>query len=246
MRIAILSDLHLEFYQDHGARLLAQLDPNGVDVLVLAGDLCSARLLGITFADLCARFAQVIYVFGNHEFYGSNFNDVRAEMRAVAARHENLHWLDNDVATIGGQRFVGTTLWHTPAPDDARFAHYLTDFRVIEDFADRVEHENFRALTFLREHVTAGDVVVTHHLPSQRCVAPKFANSLLNRFFVCDVEALIRERRPALWLHGHTHAAHDLVIGQTRIVCNPLGYPGEDHTDAGRLGLVVDLDRRCT
>lgn len=239
MRIAVLSDLHLEFYEDRGRRLLARLDPSGVDVLVLAGDLCSWHLLGITFAEVCARFAQVVYVCGNHEFYGSNFSDVRTEMRAVAARHGNLHWLDHGVATIAGQRFVGTTLWHTPGPDDERFAHNLSDFSAIEDFASTVEHENFRALTFLRKHVTAGDVVVTHHLPSLRCVVPKFANSMLNRFFVCDVEALIRERRPALWVHGHTHAALDFAIGDTRIVCNPLGYPGEDDTDAGRLGFVV-------
>lgn len=244
MRIAVLSDLHLEFYADHGRQLLARLDPSGVDVLVLAGDLCSSHLLSPTFAAVCARFAQVVYVFGNHEFYGSSFPDVRAEMRQVAARHANLHWLDHGVATIAGQRFVGTTLWHTPAVDDARFARYLTDFSAIEDFASIVEHENFRALTFLRKNVTAGDVVVTHHLPSPSCVTPKFADSPLNRFFVCDVERLIRERRPLLWVHGHTHAALDFAIGDTRILCNPLGYPGEDHSDAGRLGLVVEVAPR--
>jgi Icc-related predicted phosphoesterase len=33
--------------------------------------------------------------------------------------------------------------------------------------------------------------------------------------------------RPALWLHGHTHGSCDYKLGDTRVVCNPMGYPGE-------------------
>lgn len=83
--------------------------------------------------------------------------------------------------------------------------------------------------------------MVTHHLPSHRSTAARFVRSPLNRFFVCDVEPLIVDRQPRLWVHGHTHAAMDYRIGATRVVCNPLGYPGEGGGDAGRVGFVVEI-----
>ncbi len=241
MRLAILSDLHLEFHRDRGRGLLAGLDATGVDALVVAGDLCTWDMLGPALANLCARFPSVAYVLGNHEFYGCSFAEVRSHMRAIARNHANLHWLDNSTAEVGGRRFVGTTLWHTPSGDDPKYAHHLSDFTAIENFAVEVGSENFRALSFLRKTVAAGDIVVTHHLPAQGSVAPQYTTSILNRFFVCDVERLVAERQPALWIHGHTHEVAGYCIGATRVLCNPLGYPSEYGTGGGSLGVAVDV-----
>ena len=43
MKLQIMSDLHLEMHADGGAELIRELDPTGVDVLVLAGDITTAR-----------------------------------------------------------------------------------------------------------------------------------------------------------------------------------------------------------
>ena len=40
-----------------------------------------------------------------------------------------------------------------------------------------------------------------------------------------DLAPLVERYQPALWIHGQTHEACDYLIGQTRIVCNPRGYP---------------------
>jgi Icc-related predicted phosphoesterase len=85
------------------------------------------------------------------------------------------------------------------------------------------------------------DVVVTHHLPTQRSVPPRFSSSPLNAFFVCDVEELIEERRPRLWMHGHTHTSVDTRIGPTRILCNPFGYAGWELNAGFVDGMFVDL-----
>ena len=37
MKIQVMSDLHLEMHADGGAEFIRELDPTGVDVLVLAG-----------------------------------------------------------------------------------------------------------------------------------------------------------------------------------------------------------------
>ena len=50
----------------------------------------------------------------------------------------------------------------------------------------------------------------------------------MNAFFVCDLAAHVRTRRdPKLWIHGHSHDRCDYLLGKTRVVGNPLGYPNE-------------------
>lgn len=226
MVIAVLSDLHLEFHADHGATLAGEMDPSGVDVLVLAGDIAVGE--GITDAlDLfCRRFAKsdVVYVHGNHEHYGTPRDEVIRATELAQTNNTNLHVLDGSMATIRGRRFVGGTLWFRERPEAAKHRAMLNDFLVIPNFVPWVYEECARTIAFLERTLAPGDIVVTHHLPSQACVARKWAHSSLNSFFVCDVEDLLRERRPALWIHGHAHDSVDTVVGETRIVCNPFGY----------------------
>ena len=85
--------------------------------------------------------------------------------------------------------------------------------------------------SWLERTVQEGDVVVTHHLPSRRSVAPQFAGDPLNAFFLCDMERLILARQPLWWIHGHTHHPFDYQLGQTRVVANPRGYPSEARPD---------------
>ncbi|WP_425334298.1 metallophosphoesterase [Polynucleobacter sphagniphilus] len=63
MKLHVLSDLHLEF---------ADFTPasNTADVVVLAGDI-GLRAEGVTWARKSFPQQAIIYVAGNHEFYGS-------------------------------------------------------------------------------------------------------------------------------------------------------------------------------
>ena len=65
MRIHVLSDLHFEFQKWRNA-----IDVNEIeaDVTVLAGDI-AVGLEGVAWA-LKAFKRPVIYIMGNHEFYG--------------------------------------------------------------------------------------------------------------------------------------------------------------------------------
>jgi Icc-related predicted phosphoesterase len=116
----------------------------------------------------------------------------------------------------------------------------LDDFSKIKDYESWVYSENWKAIDFLAENLGSGDVVVTHHLPSRKSVHPKYERSPLNSFFLCDVEPLIADRQPALWIHGHTHSSSDYQIGATRVVCNPAGYGRENSEDfdPGKIVLV--------
>lgn len=226
LRIRVLSDLHFEFHADAGESFVASLDPLGVDVLVLAGDIAVAEGIGPALDRLCTRFADsdVVYVHGNHELYGSTREDVVRETRSAASRLPNLRWLDCDVVEIRGRRFLGAPLWfrHDAKAHPLRFG--MNDFRVIGGFETWVYQENARAIGLFERELREGDIVVTHHLPSQACVGPQWVGHPLNAFFVCELDELVVARKPALWIHGHTHDNVDARVGDTRIVCNPFGY----------------------
>ena len=52
----------------------------------------------------------VIYVPGNHEYYGNVIPKLTVELKRVC-QNTNVVVLDNDTAEIGGVVFLGTTLW---------------------------------------------------------------------------------------------------------------------------------------
>jgi predicted phosphodiesterase len=224
MRIQIISDIHFEFHADAGASFVGSLDPQAVDVLVVAGDLAVGEGIGPALDLLCERYARavVVYVHGNHEFYGCSRERVVAVTRAACGRHRNLRWLDAMLVEIEGVRFLGAPLWFARADTAPKME--MNDFLRIPKFESWVYTQNARAVEFLEHEIREGDVVVTHHLPAQACVSYEYVNSPLNPFFVCDLEPLILAKRPALWFFGHTHTSVDVMVGATRLVCNPFGY----------------------
>jgi hypothetical protein len=85
-------------------------------------------------------------------------------------------------------------------------------------------------------------VVVSHHLPSWRSVAPPFARAPSNAAFASDLDHLFGP--VALWVHGHTHHSFDYRAGNTRVVANPRGYPmktGGFENPLFQAALLVDL-----
>lgn len=230
MRIQILSDLHFEFDEDHG-EAFARAVPVCGDVLVLAGDVVplgsledAKRALGW----LCERFPAVIYLPGNHEYYRTSPATADAVLTACDEAFANIHVLNPGVTIIAGTRFVGAALWFPRTQDEAIYRRFLNDFQVIDGFVPWVHDTHAAHLAFLQATIRPGDIVVTHHLPHPRSIAPQFAHSPLNRFFLAgDAADLVEQGGARLWIHGHTHASCDYVIGQTRVVCNPRGYPQE-------------------
>jgi 3',5'-cyclic AMP phosphodiesterase CpdA len=174
MRLQLLSDLHFEFHRDGGRSFVESLDPSGVDVLVLAGDVAVADGIPAALALLCRRFrdASVVYVHGNHEFYRTNRSSVLDLTRQAQAENPNLIWLDASGTELLGFNFLGVPLWFPRSTVNEGLKHLLSDFSVIKDFESWVYEENARAVAFLDQQLRPGDIVVTHHLPSQRCVAP--------------------------------------------------------------------------
>lgn len=219
MKLQILSDLHLEFQRTPEARkgFVESLVTPDVDVLILAGDIATPSLIEEALEHFCALWPQVIYVPGNHELYGTSKADWSVQSRP------NLHLLQESCVEIGGLRFAGTTLWFREDPLSPK--HRLSDFRRIRDFDPYAW--NLEAERFLHQLDPMPDIIITHHLPSQICVAPQYRGDPLNSFFVAPVaEDMVA--LPRLWVFGHTHSGIDVEQNDCRFLCNPAGYPGEN------------------
>jgi Icc-related predicted phosphoesterase len=247
MKLHVLSDLHTEF---------ADFSPpeTGADIVILAGDI-GVGLGGIEWAVRRFPRAPVIYVPGNHEYYG---HDIGLTDQLKLTTAPNIHVLNNDKLELHGIRFLGCTLWtdfNLHGASEAWFARRRAK-RLMEDFTsiqnggrrftpeDSVElHEVSKAwlVAELETEVVGPTVVVTHHLPASTSVAKRYANDSLTPAFASGLEDVIEKHRPELWIHGHTHVPCDYELFDTRIVCNPGGYPGENRRSAFKDDLVVSV-----
>jgi Icc-related predicted phosphoesterase len=231
--IQVASDLHLEHRKHHGANDVVRKIckyRDGVDALVLAGDIWNLQLR--LTADYLRRFVDsypaVIYVPGNHEAWGWTIEQLHDELMEIEAKERTFHWLrPSKSVTVNGRRFIGGTMWFPYDEDAEPFKHWMNDFSFISD-QERIytEFAFFKAMVV--SEAKWSDVVVSHHTPSVKSIAKQFEGSPINPFFcVPEMESLITTLQPRMWIHGHTHDAFDYYIDDTRVVCNPGGYPGE-------------------
>ena len=255
MQIQLLSDLHLES-NPHFVPLPAA----GADVLVLAGDIGSyqtgSALTRLSIADFgLGRFANwpcpVVYVPGNHEYDGQEFDVAHARLREVCTRL-GFVWLEKEVTTIKDVRFVGCTLW---TDFDALTSARAVSSEVTLGQQLAMREKSFRAADFAltRNHALKGGqpmmsaavrelglnnqvwlrqalsmpfngktVVVTHFAPSLLSADPRYGLSPGTAGFCNSLDDLLPSTQ--LWLHGHLHCPADYFAGGCRVVANPLGY----------------------
>jgi predicted phosphodiesterase len=241
VRLYVLSDLHLE---------RARFDPVAVDAdaVVLAGDI-AVGTNGVEWARKWADGRPVVYVVGNHEFYGHALNELIDQMRGTAAG-SSVQVLENDELVIDGVRFLGCTLWSDFEFDGAerRIESMLLCERVVNDYGQidsgpagaPLTTEDTRRLhllsrTWLEERLAdphpGPTVVVTHHAPLIRTRPSSEVLRALAGAFASDVTDLMGGDRVALWIFGHTHRAADLDLRGTRVISNPRGYPHQPVAD---------------
>lgn len=145
-----------------------------------------------------------------------------------------MHYYQNKVVRIDNIDFILSTLWSHIRPEDEYFvSRGMNDFRQIQYGGRRFNADDFnvehqKCLSFIKQSVAESTaehiVVVTHHLPSLAVVAPQHKGSLLNSAFATELGDFIADSRIDVWIFGHSHANEEAIIGNTRIVCNQLGY----------------------
>lgn len=234
VQLNILSDLHL-------SRGGMPIPDTAADIVILAGDIARPQ----DAIDWAKGFKQpVLYVPGNHEFYGNSLSATLQQLRALTVGTA-IHILDNNEITLHGIRFLGSTLWgdfNLYGTGAARTTAIMQAKKLIYDFSRIQSDANpgtaFSPLEFetlfarnrqwlkqkLDEAVNGPTVVITHHAPSQASIHPRFEGSPINACFVSNSDDLLDANKVALWIHGHTHDGFDYEVNGTRVVCNPRGY----------------------
>ncbi len=248
MRIWLLSDLHIDVA--HNEYPFRTPDPRPEhDVVVIAGDLRENMVKSVRWIANSNFKKPVIYVAGNHEFYGRMIDTEIRKAKEEASKHSNIHVLENDTITIDGVRFIGCTLWtdfRLMRSDNQRWAmdwaeQAMNDYRRTRVAARQYSRMRARdtlamheaSVEYLRVQLTeipfAGPkVVVTHHAPSIRSLDPGFHGDLLNAAYASHLDDLVD--RATLWCHGHTHHNVDYKRGDGRVVTNQRGYnDGQDN-----------------
>lgn len=263
-RLRILSDLHWECLR--GREQAFALPPVAADVVVLAGDIATGTD-GLVWARQAFPTTEIVYVAGNHEFYGHVWDQLLPELRRVA-RELQIHFLDADTAVIAGVRFLGATLWTDFAlfgaetrplamRDAGRFLNDFTRIAIQHQAKGAVTparltpEQTVRWHTHARNWLTAmlampfpgPTVVVTHHAPHPDSVPVRYAQELTSAAFASDLSPLLGQTK--LWVHGHMHDAVDFACQGTRVLANPRGYPramGGFENAAFDPGLVVEFE----
>lgn len=158
MKIALASDVHLEFGQ------LEINNTENADVLILSGDICVAKdlndradvdVLGEShksnryhaFFQKCAQeFKHVVYIAGNHEHYHGDYAKSIPRIREKLVYLTNLHFLDKESVTFDGVTFIGGTLWTDMNKEDPLtlqgIKSYMNDYRIIQNSDELVHYKS--------------------------------------------------------------------------------------------------------
>lgn len=238
MKVHIVSDIHFEF----GDRCINI--PEEADLLIVAGDLDSRGHTAVF--DL-----PTITVAGNHEFYGGDYNAI-----LDALKKSDNTFLENDCFVFNGVRFIGCTLWTDFAlygdPVKAKLicGRMMNDYnyiaingrRLTPDDTEGFHHQSVNYLdTVLSVPFDGKTVVITHHLPSERCVNPRYSSSGINAAYASNLEWMIEKYQPDFWFYGHSHENVDpFYIGKTLLLSNPVGYP-HDPNHGYAPDLIVEI-----
>ena len=234
MKIAVCSDLHLEFGD------LDLTNDENADVLVLSGDIFIASELtdhdsnlenfaskrGMQYVQFinrcCERFKHVLMVMGNHEHYHGDFAKSANIIQGTFGDLHNFHLLDKHWLIVNGVLFFGGSLWTDMNGEDpitmSRMLGSMNDYRQIKNTGplaggkflpqDSVEdHFAFRrALDEVLEAMPdMPTVVVGHHAPSKASTHPRYKTEYhMNGAYSTNLDDYILDRRQ-IKLWTHGH-----------------------------------------
>jgi hypothetical protein len=262
MFIRPVSDIHNEFSVFN----LPVTDKDSKSVLLLAGDIAVADRVESTlipFLDsVTDRFRDILYIPGNHEYYGTSILRGDDKLLGACRRYGNVHFMQKKSMVIDDFVFIGATLWtdfnrNNPmvmaeardSMNDYNYIRtgtvkdpYLRKLRPLDVAGINADHKMFiRAELEKATHANMRKVVFTHHGMSLITRHPSYSIGNLDfAYYNTGCEDMIYDFEPELVVHGHSHFPADEMMGKTRFFSNPRGYSKDKDGDQN-----LGFDRDC-
>lgn len=159
MKIQIISDIHLEFYENGSYNFIKPTS----SILCILGDLCCCDGAGFAkirrfFDKITKLFKLIIWVPGNHEYYqdrcaGRNGTTINVDIQSarICSKYPNIKFLKNNRIEYLHQkvlyRFICTTLWtYIPPRLGKEVEKFMRDYLKIHVWNPKVKKP--RKLTY--------------------------------------------------------------------------------------------------
>ena len=250
MKAFAISDLHIDHLgngQPGRDKILRYLEPHlcPADVIIIGGDISdSGSVFSKAINAISELYPKVIYCFGNHDYTvrGKNTETTWTKLQRVVDKinapnailvNGNSHKL-TDNTKVGGtmgaydfsysDKYFGRTFesmlhewddWY-----DGR--HWRLDGKT---YTDIINIENEKLDNLVNKDMC--NVIVTHIGPMAWGIPECFHNAKTGFFYFDGQKLLDAMPSGSTWIFGHTHDQKILDLGNVRLLCNPLGYPGE-------------------
>ena len=232
------------------------MDQKG-EVICLAGDIFDKHESAFNvFSAFKSFYEEVIYVYGNHECYVYSKQLLHTEDKLShirqAAKDTGVHMLEGTTVNIQGVTFGGSSAWYDFSYGIQKhgnsfssmlehWKNYMSDATLVYDsytlqntypYTKRIPSLDFKRFMLKRleevkrlpENV---DVMVTHIGPKVPDALPLEYQNASTGFYFFDGEDEVVRIQPEVWIFGHTHNNYDEIFYETRLICNPYGYPSE-------------------
>ncbi len=241
--IRIFSDLHLEFGIDVLKKCVDMCSGKRTKYLILAGDITNftkkEKILTRLSVDLKDYTDNIIYVLGNHEYYGTKNHKGALNAYRILCNKLGIHLLENSSLETEDFVFYGSTMWTEPTVEAFYRMNDQYSFESRSDVIDLHEESVFQLNKFLLEYNTKHQrcrdngvvkplVVITHHMPSFSLIDKKYQGyDSINTGFAGHLDEIIKNP-VKYWIYAHTHSPNDTIMNGVRLICNPHGYKNEN------------------
>ena len=172
-------------------------------------------------------------------------------MRDKLKKYKNIFFIQQSYKELENVIIAGTTLWFKTHKTD----YTESDIKIIGhpffiikkdkyipslNYISNINHKQYNWLSnFINGHKKTSKqiIIVTHYLPSKKCIHKKWHSDPDNDLFFTDCENLFQHVN--YWISGHTHDPCKITQDKCEIIVNPIGTPFEN-TDYNEK-LVIDI-----
>ena len=180
------------------------------------------------------------------------------EMKSFCRDNKGFHYLDGNKVVVDGISFAGCGMawdgsygkvvypdcdmgellghWENVMNDaNLMFMNGKDVINVPTAYGGRYTKPSFDPIEFFSsqkkkiEKIDGADVVVSHYGPKvPDDISETYKSDLTTSFYYFNGDDDIDRIKPKKWIYGHTHRKVNEVYKGCNMLCNPLGYPGEN------------------